>query len=51
MRKLALYTKLCWLFFISLFVPTATIGPKVDALMAEINGEPAPDAPPSDASP
>ncbi len=43
MRKIALYIKLCWLFFIALFVPTATLTPKIDALLAELKGEtPAP---------
>ena len=42
MRKIALYARLCWLFFISLFVPTATITPKIEALLADLKGEPAP---------
>jgi hypothetical protein len=39
MRKFPLYIKLCWLFFIALFVPTATLTPKIDALLAELKGE------------
>lgn len=45
MRKAVLYTRLCWLFFISLFVPTATITPKIEALLADLKGE----APPTPA--
>ncbi len=43
MRKIGLYARLCWLFFISLFVPTATITPKIEALLADLKGE-APEA-------
>lgn len=38
MIKFRLYARLCWLFFIALFVPTATITPKIEALQAELDG-------------
>lgn len=47
MYKIGLYARLCWLFFISLFAPTATITPKIEALLADLNGEaPEPAEPP-----
>lgn len=39
MRKIGLYTKLCWLFFIALFIPTATLKPKIDAMLAKLKDE------------
>ena len=39
MRKIGLYARLVWLFFLSLFAPTATISPKIEALLADLKGE------------
>jgi hypothetical protein len=38
MSRWKLYVRLTWLFFISLFVPTATMKDKVEKLLTELQG-------------
>ena len=36
MRKALLYLKLCWLFTLSLFLPTTPLASRIEQLLAEL---------------
>ncbi|MEB3197347.1 MAG: hypothetical protein VKP62_09100 [Candidatus Sericytochromatia bacterium] len=43
MLRIGLMGRFAWVFFLSLFVPTATMNERVEALLAEWRGNPNPE--------